>query len=149
MEPDWMDCVREVAEALLAWREQGGGGGEWQGTQFKARADRKAHDLLAKLLASFGPDTPLVSEEDSASHVENRPARYWLIDPLDGTASYAHGFDGIVCQAALMDADGPVEAVVIAPALAYEFHARKGAGAWGNGRPLAARPCAQAKLIVI
>lgn len=148
MNIEWAECVREVARKLLEWRPQGGCAGSWQGTQYKAEADCRAHDLLSRLLNLREPVLPVVSEEDPISqNLSARPAHYWLIDPLDGTASYAAGFDGFVCQAALMDKLGPAESVVIAPALGLEYQARRGEGAWKNNSRIFVKPCLEPTLI--
>lgn len=122
--------LKEVGTALLKW--QGRAGGEWQGMQLKTEADREAHQALVVALTAL-LDVPVLSEEDPESHAEIRPDKYWLIDPIDGTASLAGGFDGFVTQAALMENGTPVLAAVYAPVLDRMYTAEKGAGAFCNG----------------
>ncbi len=124
------DIVVQTGQGLLRWR--GCTGGEWLGTQLKTKADREAHQALSSALTRL-LNIPVVSEEDDASHLEQRPDRYWLIDPIDGTASLAGGFSGFVTQAALMVAGEPVLAAVYAPALERLYSAEKCAGAFCNG----------------
>ncbi|RCV50646.1 inositol monophosphatase family protein [Marinitenerispora sediminis] len=134
-------AVVEVGRLLRAWRSDSAAlRGAWEGAQFKARADAMAHEALAARLARIAPALPVVSEEDPASLRGARPRRYWLVDPIDGTASYAHGFAGYVTQAALM-ADGRAElAAIHAPEADTLYLAARGQGAWANGRRLAPRP---------
>ncbi|NQU57092.1 MAG: inositol monophosphatase, partial [Rhodospirillales bacterium] len=94
--------VTELGQKLLTWRDSGGAEGEWQGPSFKARADALAHDYLAGQLERLAPGLPIISEEDASTHLSVRPERYFIIDPIDGTASYANGFQGYVTQVALM-----------------------------------------------
>jgi len=60
----------------------------------------------------------------------------WIIDPLDGTVNFAHGFP-MFCVSIAFEADGVLEYGVIYDPLRDElFEARQGAGASLNGRPI-------------
>lgn len=126
--------VTEQGDALLEWRDRSVGG-VWHGAQLKTEADTQAHQGLSSALREL-LDLPVVSEEDVASQTATRPERYWLIDPIDGTASLAGGFSGFVLQAALMEFDRPVLAAIRAPALCLTYTAGEGAGAFCNGMEL-------------
>ena len=132
--------LRELGSRLLDWRRQGGNVGAWRGREFKSEADRHAHDFLVSRLHEVAPDLPVVSEEDVASQSETRPARYWLVDPIDGTASYCDGFDGFVTQVALMEAGRPDFGIVHAPALGLTYRGQRGRVSTCNGRPIAVAP---------
>ncbi|GAB3212453.1 hypothetical protein GCM10027294_38630 [Marinactinospora endophytica] len=133
----------EVGVLLREWRtDPRNTDGSWEGQQFKARADALAHDALARRLRALTPGLPVLSEEDPDSLLASRPERYWLIDPIDGTASYAHGFPGYVTQAALLAGTDPVLAAVYAPEVDVMYTAVRGLGAHANGRPLP--PCRSA-----
>lgn len=127
--------LEALGRDLLAWRKAGATAGHWEGAQFKAEGDLRAHRFLVDGLSANWPGLPVVSEEDEA-FAESRPERYWLIDPIDGTASWVGGFPGFVTQAALMEADEPVLAAIVAPALGFTYTAARGHGAWLNGAPL-------------
>lgn len=138
--------VEEVGDGLLRWRE-GPIEGAWEGTQLKTNADIEAHRDLSRALRGL-LDIPVVSEEDKASHVNERPERYWLIDPIDGTASLAGGFNGFVLQAALMQGDRPVLAAIRAPALGQSYLAENGAGAFLNGERLRVNPVLERTVLI-
>lgn len=133
-----LPLVREVGAALLRWRDSGGTAGHWEGTQFHAQADAWAHRSLCDGLARIAPDIPVVSEEapepetNSGSDVLPGPERYWIVDPIDGTASYAGGFPGFVTQLALIENGKPSLALAFAPAHAELFVAERGRGAFRN-----------------
>lgn len=130
-------AVVEVGDLLRRWRsDPAARGGAWEGSQFKAGADARAHRALSDRLAAVDERAPVVSEEDPASLCSPRPARYWLIDPLDGTASYAHGFPGYVTQAALMVGERPQISAVFAPETRTLYTAVRGRGAYRDGRRL-------------
>lgn len=103
---------------------------------FGAEGDSFAHDRLVRELSAIGPDLPVISEEDVASQTDPRPDRYWLIDPIDGTASYCGGFPGYVTQIALMESGRPVLGAVHVPATQETFLAERGGGATKNGATL-------------
>ena len=130
-------AVTEVGDLLRVWREDPAVvSGAWEAGQFKAEADTLAHRALSERLTAIDPDIPVVSEEDPGSLGRERPPRYWLIDPIDGTASYAHGFPGYVTQAALVIGDRPEIAAVHAPETRTLYTAVHGRGAFRNGAPL-------------
>ncbi|GAA4941994.1 3'(2'),5'-bisphosphate nucleotidase CysQ [Streptomonospora halophila] len=130
-------AVREVGALLRAWRSDPRvTSGVWEGDQFKARADAMAHDELSARLRRAAPDVPVLSEEDPAGLSGRRPERYWLIDPVDGTASYVHGFGGYVTQAALVEGRRPVAAAVFAPESGRCYTAVRGRGAAVDGERL-------------
>jgi 3'(2'), 5'-bisphosphate nucleotidase len=127
--------LRSVGARLLECRAPAEVRGEWHGTQFKADADLMVDDLLRSALPSIA-DLPIISEEDVASQTARRPREYWLIDPIDGTASFAQGFDGFVCQVALMRDNRPQLSGVYAPARDRLYMAAAGNGATLNDAPL-------------
>lgn len=131
--------LREVGSRLLEWRERGATQGTWAGTQFKAEADKMAHEALLARLQQHWPQIAVVSEEEEAG--PHSLPRYWLIDPIDGTASYAQGFPGFVTQAALVEVGKPQLAAVYAPALGLMYSARRGEGACLNAKTLPPAAC--------
>jgi len=58
----------------------------------------------------------------------------WLVDPLDGTANFVHGFDAVGVSVGLVADGEPVVGVVHAPLLARTYAARKGGGAFRDER---------------
>src|SRR5689334_6118884 len=103
-----MAAVERTGERLLEWRYEGRVAAEVVGPTIKAEADRMAHECLVELLADSG--YPVLSEEEPQNFEVQRPLAYWLIDPLDGTASFVGGYSGFVTQVAFMDHGRPVAA---------------------------------------
>ena len=77
----------------------------------------------------------MVSEEDAESQSDPCPARYWLIDSIDGTASYCGGFAGYVTQATLMEAGARFLAAIYVPASEELFLAERPAGTTAHPYP--------------
>ncbi len=73
--------------------------------------------------------------EESGTHAGSGDER-WLVDPLDGTTNYAHGYP-IYCVSIGYERRGEMLAgVVYAPALGECYAAERGGGATLNGRPV-------------
>ena len=60
--------------------------------KFTTRADIEAHNSLVSLISKYSTCTDILSEEDYPE--TGRPESYWLLDPIDGTASWYEGYDG-------------------------------------------------------
>jgi myo-inositol-1(or 4)-monophosphatase len=60
----------------------------------------------------------------------------WLVDPLDGTANFVHGFDAVGVSVGLIDNGVPIVGVVEAPILGHTYAAARGRGARRDGRPI-------------
>ena len=101
-----------------------------------ASVDIEAHKFLALALEDLKSGVPVLSEEDAQSLRGARPATYWLIDPLDGTASFVDGYSGFVTQAALISNSQLLLAGVYAPALNEMYLAEIGKGATKNSEPI-------------
>lgn len=130
-----MALMEEVGRQIVAWRTDSALRHLHSEVDFKTEADRRAHDLICDGLTRLYQDVGIISEE-SPVHNSVRPDAYWLIDPIDGTASWYHGFDGFVTQAAFIEKGVPKFGVVHAPVLGKTWTAVKGGGACVNGRPL-------------
>ena len=60
----------------------------------------------------------------------------WIVDPLDGTANFLHGFPAVGVSVALVEHGVPVVGVVHAPLLGITYTAYRGSGAFSNGEPM-------------
>lgn len=128
--------VKDVGCLLLEWRNSRVFNGTWVGQQFKAEVDKMAHSALTERLGGITPDIPIISEEDETSLVGKRPKRYWIIDPIDGTASFVNGYNGFVTQVALIENHRPSMAAIYAPLLETLYIAEYGKGSFLNGKSL-------------
>jgi 3'(2'), 5'-bisphosphate nucleotidase len=141
-------AARRVGEALASWQHEGKLAGVQLGTQFKAEADQWAEELWQKELHAILPGIPIISEEDPDSHFQSTGGGCWLVDPLDGTASFAGGYRGWVTQVALMENSRPVAAVVFAPLFGELFRAEFSKGAFCNDQRLSLNPEKKAETLV-
>jgi myo-inositol-1(or 4)-monophosphatase len=94
--------------------------------------DREAERAIMDYLASRFPDHAIMSEE--ASPDQPRARRRWVVDPLDGTTNFIHGVFPFAVSIALEDDEGLATAAVYDPLHDEMFHARRGGGAYLDGR---------------
>lgn len=127
--------MEAVGRQIVTWQTDAASRRFRSETDFKTEADQRAHNLICDGLALLYPAVKVISEE-SPVHDGARPDAYWLIDPIDGTASWYHGFDGFVTQAAYFEKGVPIFGIVHAPVMGRTWTAVRGGGAYVNGRPL-------------
>jgi myo-inositol-1(or 4)-monophosphatase len=96
--------------------------------------DRRCEELIVAGLSDAFPDHSFLAEENV---YQKGSAPYkWIIDPLDGTTNYAHGFPWF-CVSIALEHEGEVILGVIYHCMMDElFTAVKGAGAFLNGNRL-------------
>lgn len=126
--------MRGVGDALLEWRDDPDQRRILAPAEYKTVADRKAHDLIVAGLQDLFPGVPVLSEE--AAWDDERPETYWLIDPIDGTASWYEGFVGFATQAAFIHRGTPIYGIVHAPAMGKTWEGVRAEDlscAWLNG----------------
>lgn len=97
-------------------------------------ADKASEALILGAIRERFPDHAILSEESGASP---GPSDYtWVVDPLDGTLNYVHGFPFYSVSIALARAGEPLLGVVYDPLRGELFAAERGQGARANGRRL-------------
>ncbi|MGE0740488.1 MAG: 3'(2'),5'-bisphosphate nucleotidase CysQ [Hyphomonadaceae bacterium] len=80
-------------------------------------ADQRAEAIIEAGLQRLAPHIPMLGEEAVADgRIPDRSARYFCVDPLDGTRGFAKGGDEFTVNIALIDHGAPVLGVVYAPA---------------------------------
>lgn len=132
---DTINLVKDISYQVLAWRDDHTSRIVHSPVDFKTEADHRAHRLFCEGLSNYFPSIPIISEESYPSSCI-RPKNYWLIDPIDGTSSWYHGFDGFVCQAAYFHESKPIFGVISAPALNTVWYGMDGYGSFKNGKKL-------------
>jgi 3'(2'), 5'-bisphosphate nucleotidase len=92
-------------------------------------ADIEISQLAESRLVETFP-APVVSEEKNDNDQQLKNEFWWLIDPIDGTASYNSGFDGFAVSIALIKNGQAVLGVICAPALDCIYYAADQHGAY-------------------
>ncbi len=142
------NIMYDIGKLLLKWRRSKLFAGKWEGSQFKAEVDRMAHLAITERLKKIAPTIPIISEEDEISIHKKRPDYYWLIDPIDGTASFVGGFPGFVTQVALIKNGCPLVGAIYAPVLDFLYIAERGEGATLNNQKLCVSPNRETTILI-
>lgn len=111
-------------------------------------ADLAAETLVRQRIAERYPDDGIVGEEHE--DVPSRSGRRWIIDPIDGTRSFASGVPLYCFLLALEEEGAPTLGCLHLPALGETLVAARGAGAWLDGKPARVSDCddlARARLV--
>jgi len=96
-------------------------------------ADRGAERIIVEGIRESFPDHALLAEESGRHEVEGA-SHLWIVDPLDGTTNYAHGYP-FFCVSLALEIGGELTlAVVHDPMLGETFSAVLEGGARLNGR---------------
>ena len=100
--------------------------------------DSLSEQTIIKYLSKRFPDHSFLAEEGGATRGTTRSGSeyQWVVDPLDGTTNYVHGYRVYSVSIALRHLDSTVLGVVYDPNLDELFGAIKGHGAFLNGRPI-------------
>lgn len=101
---------------------------------FVSEVDHQAEATIIDMIRRAYPDHAILAEE-SGSH-QGQQDYLWIIDPLDGTTNFLHGFPQYAVSIALMHKDRPEVAVVYDPVSQDLFTANRGGGAFLNNRRL-------------
>jgi 3'(2'), 5'-bisphosphate nucleotidase len=108
----------EAGRAILAARAQGTDATKKADGSPVTAADLAADSLIRSRLPGVLPDTLVITEETfSTDQAANLPARFVLVDPLDGTREFAAGRDEFTVNIALVEGDKPVAGTIYAPAM--------------------------------
>ena len=97
-------------------------------------ADTQSEALIRSMIGAAFPDDGVLGEEAGRSGRDSE--QLWIVDPLDGTTNYAHGYR-CFCVSIAFARGGVVEfGVVYDPMAAEMYDARRGRGATCNGAAL-------------
>jgi len=98
-------------------------------------ADHQAEQRIINVIHKTFPTHPILAEERGLTR--QAPSRYkWVIDPLDGTTNFVHGFPAY-CVSIGVERDGEgIIGVIYDPTRDELFTAQVGQGAYLNGVPI-------------
>lgn len=94
--------------------------------------DMACQEKIISLIKDAFPDDEVISEEKKNFFEGDK--NKWIIDPLDGTTNYAHGYP-FFCTAIAYEEKGLITlGVVYNPIFKELFYAKRGDGAYLNGK---------------
>ncbi len=132
------DAVREAGR--IAMRFFGNRCARWEKSpgQIVTEADLAIDRFLHAALRRTHPDDGWLSEETADDRLRLMRRRVWVVDPIDGTRSFAEGVPEFAISVALVIENRPVLGFVYNPAKEEMFEAVRGGGARLGGDRLRA-----------
>jgi len=100
---------------------------------FVSEVDEAAEEAIIRILRDAYPDHGILAEESGTSD-DAKSDYVWVIDPLDGTTNFLHGFPQYCVSIGLLHKGKPTQAVIYDPNRNELFTATKGVGAYLNDR---------------
>lgn len=104
-------------------------------------ADAEAEQAIAATIAAAFPDHAVLGEKSGEAPGKSAAACKWIVDPLDGTMNFVHGFPFYAVSIALSQDNVLTHAVVLDPVRDELYTALRGKGAQLNGAPLRTSAC--------
>ncbi len=110
-----------------------------QVNDYVTRIDRAAEEAIIDIVQKAYPDHAILAEESGAS--EGKAEYRWIIDPLDGTTNFIHGFPQYCVSIGVEHRGALAHAVIYDPVKNELFTASKGRGAFVNDRRMRISKC--------
>jgi len=105
--------------------------------------DMACQDRIISLISTHFPDDLVIAEEKV--NVFEAGRNRWIVDPIDGTTNYAHGYP-FFCTSIAYETGGEIVCgIVYNPIFEELFFAQKGKGAYLNGERLKVSPIEEMK----
>jgi myo-inositol-1(or 4)-monophosphatase len=104
-------------------------------TDLVTHVDREAEELIVGIISASRPNDGIIGEEGTG--LDGTSGVNWIIDPIDGTTNFIHGYPGFAVSIAA-ELDGQLAVGVVGDPMHGEtFCAVHGGGAFLNGSPIA------------
>jgi myo-inositol-1(or 4)-monophosphatase len=103
---------------------------------FVTEVDRAAEQAIIEMLSKAYPDHGFIGEETGTRPAPGASDHTWIIDPLDGTTNFIHGFPQYAVSIGCLHGGQITQAVIYDPTRNDLFTATRGRGAFLNDRRL-------------
>lgn len=100
-------------------------------SDYVSKVDRMSEEIIIDIIKAEFPGHAVDAEEGGVDHKRNAAFR-WVVDPLDGTTNYLHGFPMFCISIAMAHEHDWLLGVVYDPLRDELFWAQKGLGTWIN-----------------
>jgi len=98
--------------------------------------DREASKLIGSILNVMCPDIPVIDEESASSPYPIPCEIAFIVDPLDGTLNFVHGYTELCVSIGLVYKGRAFAGVVYQPIQHNLYSGIDGVGAWKNGQEI-------------
>ena len=99
-------------------------------------ADLASEKAILESVGREFPEIAVMAEESSSDYSPTMAGEAWVIDPLDGTTNFAHGFPFFGVSIGYVVDGSPLVGMIYCPIQDELFCACHGQGAWLNGSPI-------------
>ena len=129
-------CLEEVSEFQLLSLESQEFQIEEKKTEFDmvTEIDKKSEEMIMSFIRENYPGHSILTEETGFHDGKVENEYEWVIDPIDGTTNFIHGYPFHCISVGLRYKGETVLGLVKAPQLNISFHSIKGEGAYRNGK---------------
>ncbi|HEX9963424.1 MAG TPA: 3'(2'),5'-bisphosphate nucleotidase CysQ [Allosphingosinicella sp.] len=104
-------------------------------------ADRQAEAIILERLAAAFPEIPVLAEEEAAAgRIPELGARFFCVDPLDGTRGFVQRNGEFTVNIGLIEDGAPVAGVIYAPDSKLLYYGARGEGAFRSRGGAGAEP---------
>ena len=140
-----LDTARSLAEKAGDHIRQSAS--QLRQVDYKGRADmvtdvdRRAEEIILDGIRRAYPNHAVLAEESGENEAQSDYR--WVVDPLDGTTNFVHGYPFYCVSVAVQYRQETVAAVVLNPVQGELFSALKGGGAHLNGNSIAVSPTSE------
>jgi myo-inositol-1(or 4)-monophosphatase len=100
---------------------------------FVTTYDTGSESVIREILSAAIPGVGFLAEESAAAVSGDS---FWIVDPLDGTTNFIHGYQAVAVSIALWDRGEVVLGCAYDPLRGELFEATRGGGASLNGAPI-------------
>ena len=105
-------------------------------TDYVTEVDQRVEEIVFDKIKEYYPDDNFLGEE--SGHEINTSETTWILDPIDGTTNFIHGYPQYCISLACVVKGQTQHAVIIDPTRREEFSASRGKGAELNGERIRA-----------
>jgi len=131
-----IETAREAGQVLLEKFDRGISITKKGDINLVTEADLASESLIIEKIKSYYPKHSILAEEAGNVVIIGSSAWKWIIDPLDGTTNYAHGYPCFCVTVALEYEGEIVIGVTYDPTRNELFAAERGRGASLNNKPI-------------
>ncbi|MCX7770971.1 MAG: inositol monophosphatase [Proteobacteria bacterium] len=103
-------------------------------SDFVTKVDLESEKTIITNIKKYFPNHQIMAEESAKDYKKSK--YLWIIDPLDGTTNFIHGFPFIAISIALMYKGELIIGVIYDPLRNETFYTEKGSGAFLNGKKI-------------
>jgi myo-inositol-1(or 4)-monophosphatase len=126
------DLIREhIGQVGASWIQSKGP------SDYVTEIDKRCELIIMDGVRKNFPDHHIMSEETANDGLQD--GYTWVIDPVDGTTNFIHGFPFVAVSIGVCRDKKPVIGLILDPVRNELFYGREGRGAWVNGSKISVR----------